>query len=306
MVANPVDKDRSRSLVIHGTVVEPVRPEPALYLVSTPIGNLGDITLRALEILAACDLIACEDTRTTASLLSRYAITTPRISYNEHNAAERGEALLSEISSGKSVALVSDAGTPLVSDPGGRLVEDAIEAGISVVPVPGASAPLAALVASGFSTTSFVFSGFLAAKKQARRNAFEAMRDHSETGIFFESPKRLIACLEDMKDVLGPDRLVSVSREVTKLHETHYRGTIETVLSSIRALDRVRGEIVIVVDGAAKDGGAEIDLDGLLTDLLAHQSMRDAVAEAASLTGKPRKEVYARALELRDKASLAG
>jgi len=213
------DGGRQRSFRLHNMSV-PARPlEPALYLVATPIGNLGDITLRALETLAGADVLACEDTRVTRVLLDRFGIQNRPYAYHEHNADEAGPRLLQALEAGKSVALVSDAGTPLVSDPGYRLAQSAIEAGYRVVPIPGASAPLAALVGSGLPNDAFLFAGFLPTKDKARRDRLAELEAAPATLMFFESPHRIAATLAAAADVLGADRSACVCRELTKAFE---------------------------------------------------------------------------------------
>jgi 16S rRNA (cytidine1402-2'-O)-methyltransferase len=225
---------------------DPVTPG-SLYLVGTPIGNLEDITLRALRILKEVDLIACEDTRQTVKLLNHYGIERPSISYHEHNELTRAAELIVRLEKGDSIAMVSDAGMPGVSDPGYRLVALAIRHQIRVVPIPGASAFLSALVASGLPTDSFRFGGFLPAKAGARRSALEAIRDSPRTQIFYEAPHRLVEAMQDVVDLLGPERHVVVAREVTKLHEEFLRGRAEEVRAQLHARGEVRGEITLLI-----------------------------------------------------------
>ena len=273
--------------------------EPALYLVATPIGNLGDITLRALETIAAADILACEDTRVTRKLLDRYGIARKTLAYHEHNAETQGPKLLAALAEGRSVALVSDAGTPLVSDPGFRLVAAAREAGHRVVPIPGASAPLAALVASGLPSDAFLFAGFLPAKSGARRTAIEQWRAVPATVLHFESPNRLAASLKDMAEVLGGDRRAAVCRELTKLHEEVRTGTLAE-LAAHYADNEARGEIVIAV--APGEAAGEIlddeGIDALLARLQAELGTSRAAAEAAKVTGRPKAELYRRLVEM--------
>ncbi len=218
-----------------------------LYLVGTPIGNLEDITLRALRVLKEVDLIACEDTRQTAKLLNHYGIDKPTVSYHEHNELTRAAELVVHLESGDNVAVVSDAGMPGVSDPGYRLVALAIRHHIGVVPIPGASAFLSALVASGLPTDSFRFGGFLAAKAGARRSALEAIRNSPRTQIFYEAPHRIVESLRDVVGVLGPERHVVIAREVTKLHEEFLRGRAGDVLKGLEQRGEVRGEITLLI-----------------------------------------------------------
>ncbi len=293
------DVSPARGFAISAERFEAPPLDPGLYIVATPIGNLRDITLRALEVLAAADLIACEDTRVTRTLLDRYGIRTRRLSYHEHNAAKVRPRLLAELVSGRSVALVSDAGTPLVSDPGYRLVAAALDAGIAVVPVPGASAALAALVVSGLPSDAFLFLGFLPAKSGARRQRIARYADVEATLILYESPQRLTGALNDLADALGPDRTAAIARELTKRYEEVRRGTLGELAAAIAEAPPPKGEIVIVIAPPAPGEGLEFDLDALLTAALSRTSLKDAVAEIAAMTGLARKTVYARALELR-------
>src|ERR1700687_5997732 len=221
--------------------------QPSLYLVGTPIGNLEDISLRALRILKEVDMIACEDTRQTAKLLNHYGIGSRTISYHQHNELTRSAALIMHLEQGKSIALVSDAGMPAVSDPGFRLVSLAIRHKIPVVPIPGASAFLSALVASGLPTDSFVFHGFLPSKLGQRRKLLEEIQHSTRTQIFYEAPHRLLGALEDVVDVLGAHRHVVVAREVTKMYEEFVRATAAEVLESFKKRDEVRGEVTLLV-----------------------------------------------------------
>jgi 16S rRNA (cytidine1402-2'-O)-methyltransferase len=227
-----------------------VSPGPALYLVATPIGNLQDVTLRALRVLKEVDLIACEDTRQTQKLLNHYAITTRTTSYHEHNEITRSAELVKEIQEGASVALVTDAGMPGISDPGYRLVALAIRHRLPVVPVPGATAFLAALVASGLPTDSFRFSGFLPAKRGERMALLEAIRNSPRTQVFYEAPHRILESLGEIVEVMGNSRHVVVAREVTKLHEEFLRGHAGEVLENLLARGTVKGEITLLIGKA--------------------------------------------------------
>ncbi len=220
---------------------------PALYLVATPIGNLEDITLRALRVLKEVDVIACEDTRQTQKLLNHYAIATRTTSYHEHNEMTRSAELVKEMQEGTSVALVTDAGMPGISDPGYRLIALAIRHRVPVVPVPGASAFLAALVASGLPTDSFRFSGFLPAKRGERRAALESIRNSPRTQAFYEAPHRIVEALIDVAEILGAARKVVIAREVTKLHEEFLRGTAVEILQALKSRDAVKGEITLLI-----------------------------------------------------------
>jgi 16S rRNA (cytidine1402-2'-O)-methyltransferase len=223
---------------------------PALYLVATPIGNLEDITFRALRLLKEVDVIACEDTRQTQKLLNHYAIATRTTSYHEHNEMTRSAELVKEIQEGANVALVTDAGMPGISDPGYRLITLAIRNHIPVVPVPGASAFLTALVASGLPTDSFRFSGFLPAKRGERRAALEAVKNSSQTQVFYEAPHRIVETLTDVVELLGETRNVVVAREVTKLHEEFLRGRAGEVLENLKGREAVKGEITLLIGKA--------------------------------------------------------
>jgi 16S rRNA (cytidine1402-2'-O)-methyltransferase len=246
---------------------------PALYLVGTPIGNLEDITLRALRVLKEVDLIACEDTRQTQKLLNHYAIATRTTSYHEHNEMTRSAELVKEMQEGASVALVTDAGMPGISDPGYRLIALAIRHRVPVVPVPGASAFLAALVASGLPTDSFRFSGFLPAKRGERRAALEAVKNSPRTQVFYEAPHRIVETLADVVEVLGDARHVVVAREVTKLHEEFLRGRAGEVLETLKAREAVKGEITLLI-GKVEDGEARGGADALV-----RPSVRQRVAQ---------------------------
>jgi 16S rRNA (cytidine1402-2'-O)-methyltransferase len=276
-------------------------PAPALagglYLVATPIGNLRDITLRALDVLAAADVIACEDTRVTRTLLDHYGIASPVTAYHEHNAALARPALLARLAQGDAVALVSDAGTPLVSDPGFKLVRAAQQAGHAVVPVPGASAVLAALAVAGQPTDRFLFEGFLPAREGARRARIAELAAVPATLVLFESGPRLAASLADLAAGLGP-RPASVCRELTKLYEEVRRGDLATLARDYAQAAAPRGEIVVIVAPPVEAVPEPGEVDALLRQALARVSVKDAVSEIAAVTGRPRREIYQRALAL--------
>jgi 16S rRNA (cytidine1402-2'-O)-methyltransferase len=236
-----------------------------LYLVGTPIGNLEDITLRALKTLKAVDLIACEDTRQTLKLMNHYNIAKPTISYHEHNELTRAAELVVHLESGDDIALVTDAGTPGVSDPGYRLVALAVRHHIPVVPIPGPSAFLSALVASGLPTDSFRFSGFLPAKAGARRTALEAVLDSPLTQIFYEAPHRIMETLRDIVEVLGPERHVVVAREVTKLYEEFLRGRADNVLEQVKRRGETKGEITLLIGRAEEVSSGQSAPEGVAT-----------------------------------------
>jgi len=293
------DGGRARTFRLFNTAV-PARPlTPALYLVATPIGNLGDITLRALETLAGADLLACEDTRVTRVLLDRYGIENRPFAYHEHNADEAGPRLLQALAEGRSVALVSDAGTPLVSDPGYRLALQAIEAGHRVVPIPGASAPLAALVGAGLPNDAFFFAGFLPAKDKGRRDRLAELAGVPATLIFFESPHRIAATLVAAADVLGGDRKAAVCRELTKTFEEFRRGTLAELAGHYEEVDNVKGEIVLVIGPPGEKETPEADIEAILADLSGTMPTAKAATEAARITGLPRKELYQRLLDMK-------
>lgn len=272
--------------------------EPGLYIAATPIGNLGDVTIRVLEALAGCDLIACEDTRVTGKLLRHFGIMTKTISYHEHNAENSGARILEDLKSGKSVVQVSDAGTPLVSDPGSRLIDLAHEANIPVWPLPGATAPVTALVASGLPSETWTFAGFLPTKQGARKTRLEMLSTIPSTLIFFESPNRIDKTLNDMVEVFGAERNACIARELTKLHEQIYRGSLEELAKQFNQTP-VKGEIVIVI---APPQAQEIqDTESLLIELMQSMSVSKAAAEAAVLTGGSKRDLYQQALTLKDK-----
>jgi 16S rRNA (cytidine1402-2'-O)-methyltransferase len=229
--------------------------DPGLYLVGTPIGNLEDITLRALRVLRQADRIACEDTRQTQKLLNRFGIKTPTLSLHMHNEHNRSAELVADLQAGKRIAVVSDAGMPGISDPGGSLTQAAIAAGMPVYPIPGANAAVSALVASGLSTTNFQFLGFLPEKAGARRTALESLSAEAarqpRTFIFYEAPHRILETLSDLESVWGPDLPTVVARELTKLHEEFLRGTVQEIRTNLAQRDRVRGEITLLIEPAA-------------------------------------------------------
>lgn len=269
---------------------------PGLYIVATPIGNLRDITLRAIDTLAAADIVVCEDTRVTARLLAAHGIATAMTTYHEHNAAKMRPILLRRLKAGGAVALVSDAGTPLISDPGYKLVRDASDAGIAVIPIPGPSAPLAALAVAGLPTDRFLFAGFLPSRGGPRRKALQPLAGFEATLVFFESARRLAGSLTDMAEILGP-RPAAIARELTKRFEEIRRGPLDALAGHYRDAGAPRGEVVVVVGPPdAASAAAPPDIDNLLRLALAEMSLRDAAASVAAATGQPRREVYARAL----------
>lgn len=288
----------TKTFLVGQTEVSARPLEPALYLVATPIGNLGDITLRALETLAACDVLACEDTRVTRVLLARYGIRQKPLAYHEHNAEEAGPRLIAALEEGRSVALVSDAGTPLVSDPGFRLVDRALAAGLRVVPIPGPSAVLAALTASGLPTDSFLFAGFLPVKSGQRKSRLEALKNVPGTLVFFESPRRLDDALSDMAEVLGA-RQAAVARELTKTFEEMRRGALAELAAHYAQADTPKGEVVVCVAPPSDEAGEPVDIDTMLLSLADEMGASQAAAQAAKMTGQPKPALYRRLLELK-------
>lgn len=271
-----------------------------LYIVATPIGNLQDISARALDILGQVARIAAEDTRHSKKLLSHYGINTPMVALHEHNEVKQSGGLLRQLESGNDLALISDAGTPLISDPGYHLVQAARAAGVRVVPVPGPSAGIAALSAAGLPSDRFVFEGFLPPKQAARRQRLEVLRDEPRTLVFFESPHRVVDCLDDMVDVFGADRQAVIARELSKLYETIEDGTLAALCDWISAdRDRLKGEFVILVHGAPVKDKADIDAHDLrvLQILLQELPLKQAAALAARITGVPKNRLYAKGIE---------
>jgi len=292
--------DGNKSYLIGQTEVAARPLEPALYLIATPIGNLADITLRALETLAAADVLACEDTRVSRVLLERYGIRRRTTAYHEHNAAQAGPRLIEALEAGRSVALISDAGTPLVSDPGYRLVGEALERGIRVIPVPGPSAVLAALSASGLPSDTFLFAGFLPARGGQRRTRLEELKAVPATLIFFESPRRIAETLTAMADVLGGARPAVVGRELTKTFEEMRRATLAELADHYGAATTPKGEIVVCVGPPLPAERGEADIDALLMSLAAEMPAGKAAAEAARMTGQPKQALYRRLLDLKE------
>jgi 16S rRNA (cytidine1402-2'-O)-methyltransferase len=273
------------------------KPVPGLHLVATPIGHLGDITLRALETLAGVDVIACEDTRITRRLTERYAIVAELTPYHEHNAAQARPKILAKLAQGGSVALVSDAGTPLISDPGFKLVREASSAGFAVIAVPGPSSVLTALSVAALPTDRFFFEGFLPSKAQARRTRLAELSKIDATLVVFDSGNRVQETLADLAAIMGT-RDAAICRELTKVHEEIRRAPITELAKTADTME-TRGEFVLVIGPPT---GAQVmgqdELDELLRSRLKRDSVKDAVAHAVELSGRPRREVYARALEL--------
>lgn len=276
---------------------------PGLYLVATPIGNLRDITLRAIDILSDVDLIACEDTRVTGRLLAHYGIATQKTPYHDFSDDAARRRLLEVLDSGRSVALVSDAGSPLIADPGYKLVRDAAAAGHAVYPVPGPSAMVAGLQASGLPTDKVLFLGFPPSKKQARLAFFESVASVQATLVFYESPKRIAETVADMIAALGSDRPSSIAREITKLHEEHRRGSLAELSAALPGMAK-KGELVLIVGPPSTDTAPldPADIDRLLLAAIKKGGVKQAAASVARETGRPKRDLYARAVALQNNA----
>lgn len=269
-----------------------------LYVVATPIGNLMDMTFRAVDVLKQAHLIACEDTRVTGKLLKHFGVETPMIAYNDHNGAKVRPRLLADMNAGQTIALVSDAGTPLISDPGYKLVQACAAQGIKVSPIPGASALLAGLVTAGLPTDRVMFSGFLPAKQKARRTHLATFATIDATLVFYESGPRLAESLADMAAVLGP-RPAAVARELTKLYEEVRRDPLDQLAAAYAAEPAAKGEIVVLIGPPDPKEMMATDIDTALREAMESMSVRDAAADVAALSGQPRRTLYARALELK-------
>ena len=295
----------ARGYSVAGHLLAAPRAKPGLYLVATPIGNLGDITLRALETLAGVDVIACEDTRVSRKLLDRFLIATPLTPYHEHNAATARPKLLQRLADGAAIALISDAGTPLISDPGFKLVREVCAAGHPVIALPGPSSVLAALSVAGLPTDRFFFEGFLPPKETARRNRIAELARIEATLVMFETGPRIANALRDLAAMMG-EREAAVCREMTKLHEETRRATLHALAAEADRLE-TRGEFVVVVGPPDASSGIMPDaaLDALLRAQLKTGSVKDAVAHAVEISGRPRREIYARALDLAGRVQTA-
>lgn len=270
-----------------------------LYIVATPIGNLQDISLRAIEILKAVDCIAAEDTRHSAALLQQFTISTPILSIHEHNERERAAMLLERLQQGKSIALISDAGTPLISDPGFFIVREARQLGIRVVPIPGACAAIAALSAAGLPTDRFIFEGFLPSKSKARIDSLSTFLNESRTIVFYEAPHRVLDTLQDMRKVFGDQRQVVIARELTKMFETIRSGNLPDLIDWVtRDANQQRGEIVMLVAGVTTPV-THIPAQETLTLLLEHLPLKQAVAVAVKITGVKKNKLYELAVSIK-------
>jgi len=282
-----------------GTYPSQQKPGPGLHIVATPIGNASDITLRALDVLHQVELIACEDTRVTGKLLARHGVKTPTTAYHDHNAAKVRPALLAKLAAGVRIALVSDAGTPLINDPGYRLVRDAVEAGIPVTALPGPSSVMAALCLAGLPTDRFFFAGFLPPKSGQRRNELKTLAAIPATLVFLESAQRLPEALEDLAAVLGGTRPAAMARELTKLYEEVRRGSLDELAAHYAKAGPPKGEVVLVVGAPVEAAASEDAIDTALRAALAGMTVREAADAVAAATGAPRRQVYTRALALR-------
>jgi 16S rRNA (cytidine1402-2'-O)-methyltransferase len=283
----------------------PQKLEAALYVVATPIGNLRDITLRALDVLACADVVAAEDTRNTAHLLSHHNIRARQlIAVHQHNERGAADKIIALLQTGQSVAFVSDAGTPAVSDPGALLVQAVLSEGLRVIPIPGASAAVAALSAAGCDEQQFLFYGFLPSKSAARRTVFQELQNHPYTLAFYEAPHRIVECVSDLRAVLGGGRQVVLAREITKLFETIHRCALQDAEAWLLSDDnQQRGEFVVLVSGAPPRQGISLEAERTLTLLLAELPLKQAVQLAAQISGHARNELYELALSMKKSAN---
>ncbi|CAN5553267.1 16S rRNA (cytidine(1402)-2'-O)-methyltransferase [soil metagenome] len=288
----------ARTFAISGHLLTAPKAAPGLHLVATPIGNLGDITIRALETLAGVDIIACEDTRITRRLTERYSISGTLKQYHEHNAEQARPKILEKLAQGASIALVSDAGTPLISDPGFKLVREVTAAGFSVIALPGPSSVLAALAVAALPTDRFFFEGFLPSRQMARRARLTELSRIDATLVMFDSGNRVQDTLADLADIMAT-RDAAICRELTKMHEEVRRAKVSELAAVAGELE-TRGEFVVVIGPPAAGAQlmAQTDLDEMLRASLQQSSVKDAVAQAVEVSGRPRREIYARALEL--------
>lgn len=283
-------------------VAQQVCPSATLYVVATPIGNVGDITLRALNLLSVADAIACEDTRNTVHLLSRYGLSKELIAAHEHNEREAAEKIIARLQAGQRIAIVSDAGTPAVSDPGARIVDAVRNAGLRIIPLPGASASVTALSASGLVNDRFLFAGFLPSKKMQREAALHELADTQATLVFYEAPHRIVETMDALASTLGPARQVVIARELTKLFEEIHRCALADAPAWLAEnANRQKGEFVVVVEGAAPpDKELDTEADRILKILLAECPVKQAATLAAQITGRKKNALYERALQLKD------
>lgn len=300
---NQSESDQNHPLPMQLELARQHYPESALYVLATPIGNVGDISLRALHVLGLVDAIACEDTRTTAQLLKRYGIAKPLIAAHQHNEREAADKLVQRLRQGERIALVSDAGTPAVSDPGARIVDAVREAGLRVIPLPGASASLAALSAGGLTHDRFHFAGFLPAKAGQRDAMLAALREIDATLVFYEAPHRILETVRALATQFDPQRRLVIARELTKLFEEIHRCPLAQAMDWLQAdPNRQKGEFVLLLEGAAASGeGEQQEADRILAILLAACPVSQAAALAAQITGMKKNALYERALQLAGK-----
>ncbi|MEM7314652.1 MAG: 16S rRNA (cytidine(1402)-2'-O)-methyltransferase [Planctomycetota bacterium] len=294
------DRTNSPSFILRGTKIAATQSETGLYIVATPIGNLSDITIRALDVLASCDLVVCEDTRKTRRLLERFGIAARLASYHDHSDETDRARILKHLEAGQSVALVSDAGTPLVSDPGFKLVSSAISDGHSVIPIPGPSSVTSALSAAGLPTNSFYFAGFVPNRSEARRKAFRQIAGYNTTLVFLDSPRRLAELLKDAQGEFG-DRPAAIAREMTKIHEQFVRGSISELIAACERIS-TKGELVLLI-GPPTESASELtqaEIDARLIEALENMGINDAARLLAQETGLAKRQLYQRALSLRD------
>jgi 16S rRNA (cytidine1402-2'-O)-methyltransferase len=292
------------SLPLQEEIARQINPGATLYVVATPIGNVGDISLRALNVLTIADAVACEDTRNTAQLLARYGLSKPLLAAHEHNEREAAEKLIARLQQGERIALVSDAGTPAVSDPGARIVDAVRDAGLRVVPLPGASAALAALSASGLVNDRFHFIGFLPAKAKQRDAMLESLLHESSTLVLYEAPHRIVDTVAALAAIFGPTRQIVLARELTKLFEEIHRCPLAEAPAWLHAdSHRQKGEFVLVVEGApaANDEG-NVEAERILKILLAECPVKQAAALAAQITGQKKNALYELALRIREQS----
>jgi len=289
------------NLPVMGEAAQQSYPTATLYVVATPIGNVTDITLRALHVLLLADVVACEDTRKTGALLTRFGLNKQMVAAHQHNEREAADKLVARLRAGERVALVSDAGTPAVSDPGARIVDAVRAAGLNVVPVPGASAAIAALSASGLVNDRFHFVGFLPAKARQRESELSTLKSMAATLVIYEAPHRIVDCVEALAAVLEPTRQVVFARELSKLFEEIHRCPVGEALAWVKAdANRERGEFVVLVEGATQDSDADdAEAERILNILLAECSVKQAASLAAQITGKKKNALYERALEIK-------
>jgi len=271
--------------------------QPGLYITATPIGNLGDITYRAVEVLKSVDLILCEDTRVSARLLSHYDISTRCLAYHDHNGERVRPQILQQLKNGASIALISDAGTPLISDPGFKLVREVADLGVKIMSIPGPSSPIAALSIAGLPSDRFLFLGFLPAKTHARRQVLKEVSAINATLVFLETGPRLIKMLRDVVEVLGP-RQGAVAREMTKLYEEIKRDSVDGLIEAFAEVERVKGEIVVLIEPPLEKSYEAGEIDDLILEQLQSTSLKETATHVAALTGKAKREIYSRALSL--------